>query len=384
VLNIAFQCALDLLERLQFVAELRNLAIDAGQSTDVAFALCLRAGCSPHAYSLRPLNVFWQIDNLIDGVLYNKTRQRDPTEEWRMIPINYHQLYYFWTIAKCGSFKGGSEKLLLAVSTLSLQMTQLERAMKLRLLNRDRKGVSLTPEGQVVYERCERIFNEGEALSAMIQAGSHTVPTVLRLGVQDSISAWIALRIIDFVDELGVDIRVSVFGGLQEELQERLRKHALDVVVTNFDYSISLGPDFASRLVTKIPISFVGTLQFKRQVKRFPADISQVPLLIRTTENPIRRSVDAYLSRHKVIPKIEAEIENPLLIRLLALQGRGAAVIDTLTVNDDIKARRLVKLHEKPTGLEEHVWLLYNARPRPNRNLERALHGLAKDFRIGY
>lgn len=301
-----------------------------------------------------------------------------------MIPINYHQLYYFWNIAKCGSFKGGGEKLLLAVSTLSLQMTQLERSLGIRLLNRDRKGVSLTPEGQVVYERCERIFNEGEALASMIHAGSHTIPAVLRLGVQDSISAWIALRIIDFVESLGADVRVSVFGGLQEELQERLRKHALDVVVTNFDYSMSLGPEFASRLVTKIPISFVGTPQFKRKVARFPADIGRVPLLIRTAENPIRRSVDAYLSRHKVVPRIEAEIENPLLIRLLALQGRGAAVVDTLTVNDDLKARRLVRLHERPIGLEEYVWLLYNSRPRPNRNLARALQGLTKDFRIDY
>jgi LysR family transcriptional activator of nhaA len=301
-----------------------------------------------------------------------------------MIPINYHQLYYFWTIAKCGSFKGGSDRLLLAVSTLSLQMTQLEQALKIRLLHRTRKGVSLTPEGRAIYEYCERIFNEGEALASMIKAGSHTVPTFLRLGIQDSISAWIGLRIMDFVDSLGLDIRVSVFGGLQTELQERLSNHALDIVVTNFDYSLSLGHDFASRLVAKIPISFVGTPQLKRRIKRFPADIGQVPLLIRTTENPIRRSVDAYLSRHKVTPKIEAEIENPLLIRLLALQGRGAAVIDTLTVNDDLKARRLVKLHAKPIGLEEYVWLLYNSSPRPNRNLEGAMQGLVKDFKLKY
>ncbi|MDD5627946.1 MAG: LysR family transcriptional regulator [Elusimicrobia bacterium] len=299
-----------------------------------------------------------------------------------MIPINYHQLYYFWTIAKCGSFKGGGEKLLLAVSTLSLQIAQLERTLKIKLLNRDRNGATLTPEGRAVYEYCERMFTEGEELASLVQRGSHTVPTFLRLGVQDAISAWIALRIMDFVEDLGVDIRVSVFGGLQAELQERLCKHSLDMVVANFDYSISLGSDFASRLVAKIPISFVGTPQFKRRVKRFPADVGAVPLLVRTTENPIRRSVDAYLSRHKVVPRIEAEIENPLLIRLLALQGRGAAVVDTLTVNEDLKSRRLVKLHKNPTGLEEYVWLLYNSRPRPNQNLQRALLGLARDFRI--
>jgi hypothetical protein len=44
ILDIPFQNALNLLQRLQFVAELRDLAIDAGQSPDIAFALRLAAG----------------------------------------------------------------------------------------------------------------------------------------------------------------------------------------------------------------------------------------------------------------------------------------------------------------------------------------------------
>jgi len=83
-----------------------------------------------------------------------------------------------------------------------------------------------------------------------------------------------------------------------------------------------------------------------------------------------------------VTPNIEAEIENPLLVRLLALQGRGAAVIDTLTVNEDLQAKRLVKLHAKPTGLKEVVWFLYNSRAKANPNLEHAIQCLVRDFQI--
>ena len=34
-----------------------------------------------------------------------------------MIPVNYHQLFYFWTIAKQGSYRAAGQQLLLAVST---------------------------------------------------------------------------------------------------------------------------------------------------------------------------------------------------------------------------------------------------------------------------
>lgn len=299
-----------------------------------------------------------------------------------MIPVNYHQLYYFWTIAKAGSYKSATGPLLLAVSTLSLQISQLERSLGMRLFERDRRGVTLTPQGRVVYEHCEKIFIEGEALLSTVKKGPRAAPPSLRLGVQESISAWIILKLIDFVSNLEPGVKVSVFGGGQAELQERLRKHALDVVVANFDYSVGLGQDFSSRLVAKIPISFVGTRKMKRQVTRFPQDVAKVPLLVRTTENPIRRSVDTYLRDNGVRPKIEIEIENPLLIRLLALQGRGVAVLDTLTINEDLKSGRLVRLHGKAAIMEEFVWLLYNTRPKPSPELGRVMRGLANDFAI--
>lgn len=299
-----------------------------------------------------------------------------------MIPVNYHQLYYFWVIAKAGSFRAASESLLLAVSTLSVQIAQLERMLGTRLLERDRRGVSLTPQGKAAFEHCERIFTEGEALLSTVKKGPEAIAPSLRLGVQESISAWIVLRLLDFISSRAPDMKVMVLGGGQRDVQERLRRHDLDVVVTNYDYTATLGQNFASRLVAKIPISFVVAPNIRREIRRFPKDLDKVPLLVRTTENPIRRTLDAYLREHNVKPKLEIEIDNTLLIRLLALQGRGAAIIDTLTVNDDLKARRLVKLHRKATRMEEYVWLLYNALPKSNPSLARVMADLASEFSI--
>ena len=297
-----------------------------------------------------------------------------------MIPINYHQLYYFWTIAKLGSYRAASERLYLAVSTLSTQIGDLEKSLSMRLFERDRRGVTLTPSGRAVYERCERIFTEGDALAAMVNNGPAAIAPVLRLGVPPSISAWIVLKVLDFLSVKAPGVHVSVFGASQTELQERLRKHALDVAVTNFDYTVVLGQDFASRLAARVPVSFVGTPKVKRLIKRFPKDLEKVPLLARTVEDPIRRAVDRYLRENEVRQNLEIEIENTLLIRLLALQGRGAAAIDTLTISEDLKAGRLVKLHARPTGMMEHVWILYNARPKPDKALAQAISALANEF----
>lgn len=299
-----------------------------------------------------------------------------------MIPLNYHQLYYFWTIAKAGSLKKGSERLFLAVSTLSTQLTQLEAAMKVKMLSRTRNGVFLTAEGRMIFERCERIFSEGEELTHLVKKGGTRMPAVLRLGVQNSISSWIVLEIIAFVEALRKDIRISVFGGSHQELQDRLGKHSLDIILTNLDYSMAMGHDFESRLLAKVPLTFVSTQSFRKRINKFPSDLNNFPLILPPEGTPTRKSVDAYLHRNKIMPNIAAEIENPMLIRRLAREGRGAAIVDLVTVKRDIKEGLLVKLHRRPVELEEYIWFLYNSAARANQNLASAILAVAKKFRL--
>ncbi|MEO0814939.1 MAG: LysR family transcriptional regulator, partial [Myxococcota bacterium] len=46
-----------------------------------------------------------------------------------MEALNYHHLFYFWTVAREGGVSRASEKLKLAPSTVSGQLHQLEDAL---------------------------------------------------------------------------------------------------------------------------------------------------------------------------------------------------------------------------------------------------------------
>ena len=81
------------------------------------------------------------------------------------LDLNYHHLYYFWVCVRAGSLTAASRELHLSQSALSLQLKSLERALGRRLLDRSRSGVLPTADGRLVFERCERIFPEGESLS---------------------------------------------------------------------------------------------------------------------------------------------------------------------------------------------------------------------------
>lgn len=298
-----------------------------------------------------------------------------------MIPINYHHLYYFWTVARSGSIAAATQRLYLSQPALSGQLKELERSCKARFLERSRKGVALTYEGRVVFERCERIFSEGEELAALIRGG-FKAPSILRVGVQPTMSREVVLRMLAFVRDIDKPCRIAIVSGEVETLSAKLKQQAIDLIIANEDCARNMGKDYLSRLVSQLPVYFVANRAVKRQVKRFPADLVQTAMLLRPGENPVRKQVDQYLSRRHVSCRVEADSEDVDLLRRLAIEGRGVAVLSALTVAPDLKSGRLVMLHSSPVGIQEPVWFVCGAQPRASPALRRVIDKLMGEFAV--
>src|SRR5688572_23537048 len=154
-----------------------------------------------------------------------------------MLPVNFNHLYYFWAVAKEGSISAASKRLLLTQSTLSLQVKQLERSLQRTLLHRGRHGVSLTPEGKLAFEHCERMFASADGFQAMVRAGKPLPPPPLRLGVAGAVSHEIILRVLAFVQRAAPEQPVRVASGGVEEARGRLLRRLTDLVVSDIDFS---------------------------------------------------------------------------------------------------------------------------------------------------
>ena len=80
--------------------------------------------------------------------------------EW----INYHHLFYFWTVVRAGGIGRASEQLRLAPPTISAQLRSLEGSLGEKLLTRSARGVQPTEVGQIVYRYAEDIFALGREM----------------------------------------------------------------------------------------------------------------------------------------------------------------------------------------------------------------------------
>jgi LysR family transcriptional activator of nhaA len=298
-----------------------------------------------------------------------------------MLPLNFHHLYYFWVTVKRGSITAASRDLYLTQPALSQQLQQLERSLKRQLFTRGRGGVVLTATGRGVFERCERMFTEGEALSRSLEEDS-AGPPVLRLGISTAISREIILKIRAAVQRPGATPLTTVFTGPLAGVQERLSRHLIDLAVSEVDLAPALGRDFASRLVDAIPVHFVAAPRLKKSLRGFPPRGARLRMLLRTPENPVRKSVDSYLKRRGGAFSVAAETDDADLIRIMALEGDGVAALSALAVRKDLAQGRLKALTSDSTGIKEFVWFAAPVRLDHDPALRDLVRGLMTGFSL--
>jgi len=297
-----------------------------------------------------------------------------------MVPINLHQLYYFWVIVKCGSITSATKCLFLSQSTLSKQLKQLETALGRGLLVRTRQGVTLTQEGRLAFSYCDRIFPQVEELIALLRSGVAAQAPMVRLAVGRSIARDKVLALARFIKGMGEGIMVKVVSGTPDDLKDAFVRRMADVILSDVDLSDSLGRDCRARLVASIPHHFVSSSKIKG--RDFPGILGRMPLILRSVDNPVRKEVDYFLRSNKITPNIVAELDSPDLILAMVLAGEGIGLLDPYSISNHIEHGRIVKLHSRPIGIRENLWLLCSQQPFANAQVQAVVDTLMSRFKL--
>jgi DNA-binding transcriptional LysR family regulator len=80
--------------------------------------------------------------------------------------MNLNQLRYFYEVAKERGFTNAARSLRIQQPAISRMVQQLEDSLGFDLFERRGREVQLTPQGEEVFARCQRIFAEVEGLRA--------------------------------------------------------------------------------------------------------------------------------------------------------------------------------------------------------------------------
>jgi DNA-binding transcriptional LysR family regulator len=99
-----------------------------------------------------------------------------------------HLLRVFAQVAESGGLSAAQERLNVAPSTISTQISSLEERLGFPICLRGRAGFSLTPKGKIVLEEARKLFAGLDRFQEEMLGIADTYVGVTRIGLLDSIA----------------------------------------------------------------------------------------------------------------------------------------------------------------------------------------------------
>ena len=254
--------------------------------------------------------------------------------EW----LNYHHLFYFWTVARAGSIAKASQELRLAQPTISNQLKTLEASLGVKLLERQGRRLVLTDVGRTVQRYAEDIFRTGHELQLAVKG----LPTGQRLrlvaGVADVIPKRMAALLLQPAVDAHPSLTLVAREGPLPQLLASLAIHDLDVVIADVPATEEVKVKAFTHRLGDCGTTFFAAARHAGVKKGFPRSLAGAPLLLPSEGTALRRAMDAWLSSTELRPELAGEFDDSAL--MMAFGGRGLGVFPAPRVlEDEIRAQ---------------------------------------------
>ena len=141
------------------------------------------------------------------------------------------QLEYIIAIAEMGQISSAASKLNVSQPSLSAQLSEVEDDLGVRLFQRSRSGVRITPIGEEIVRRARQIVHEILDLRAVVQGGG-LFQGRLRLGVLPSVGPYLLPSVVQKLHRDHPSLRIIIREENTQELDEGLRSGRLDMIIS--------------------------------------------------------------------------------------------------------------------------------------------------------
>jgi len=279
--------------------------------------------------------------------------------------LNYHHLRYFRSIANEGNLTRAAKHLNVSQSAISTQLRSLEESLGQPLFHRQNKALVLTEAGRIALDYADSIFRAGEEMAAVLKNEVSGRRRVLRIGAVATLSRNFQISLLRPLIGRS-DIELVLHSGNLRDLLAQLRAHTLDVVLSNLPVRRDAATDWHSHLLDEQPVSLVGKRTRQRNKFRFPDDLLTTPVLLPSLDSNLRSGFDLILERSGIRPIIAAEVDDMAMLRLLACEGAGLALVPPVVVQDELKSGLLVERH-RIQQIHESFYAITPSRRFPNQ-----------------
>lgn len=134
--------------------------------------------------------------------------------------LDYHKLKIFKTVADVKSFSKAAELLFLTQPTVTFQIKKLENYLNVTLFKRDKSGITLTPEGEILYEYASKIIDDYIEMEKVLSVFKNRFEKYINIGVSSTIGDYLIPPFIAKFEKKFPDVKINIFIGNSKEVED--------------------------------------------------------------------------------------------------------------------------------------------------------------------
>lgn len=252
------------------------------------------------------------------------------------------ELEVFVQIAEAGSISKAAEALGISVSAASRHLMALEERLKIRLVHRTTRQLSLTGEGEIFCERCRDILNNMQEAEASISEAAQSPTGMLRVQASLSFSLLHLTPLIPAFTERYPGIRLELVAA----------NRYLDIIENGIDLAIRARLGEADSQITIRRLAqtrrlLAATPEYleRHGVPHHPEDLRNhclLPYTLADDWNELRLRKNSETAKIPVVGVMKAN--DGQLVRAAALDSLGILIQPTYIIHQDLAAGRLVRV----------------------------------------
>ena len=240
---------------------------------------------------------------------------------------NLSLYHIFYTVARTGSISHSSRELYISQPAISKAIQKLEQNLDTLLFKRSSRGVTLTPDGELLFEKVkEALFLLDEGENSIRHNRSRDIPK-LRLGASSTLTRYVLLSHLENYIAHFPHVRITISCQSTYQTLQLLDEEKIDLGLIGRPQKLR---GYYFHPLLKIRDTFVCTQQYlENQKKLYPDEplIQAATFMMLDEDNITRQTVNAQLKEHHVELSHILEVTTMDLLIQFAEIGLGIACV---------------------------------------------------------
>ena len=249
----------------------------------------------------------------------------------------------FKEVAEVGNITAAAQALYISQSAVSQSIKQLEHDLQTRLFARNSRGVTLTAEGQMLYEYVRSAMGLLETGEEKLSQTRELQMGKLIIGASDTVTSQFLLPYLDSFHKQHPAIHIQIVSGRSHKVLGLLRSGKVDIAFASTPTdtsSLDIHPCFSTHAIfvagAEYPCDFDHVYSLE--------EIAAFPLILLERKASSRLFLERYFLQNGLRLNPEIELGARSLLVDLAAIGFGVAGVTEEFVHRELESGRLKKL----------------------------------------